>query len=188
MIHEVHDPFFLHVTPIWRPSFAQSPGRPRLSGPCLFWVFRLYLPAEHTWSLRVGYVAGRNKGFLNRQFLHPCIAAHIYAGSQRSILPTSLLYFSHVPPYVPQMSAALSVKPATEFLLAHECGVNLFCFCLWSLSAQWGLGFDGVMSESDSLNAHSGAVFCLVERSSALLTFISSAWDVSEEEDESLGF
>lgn len=80
------------------------------------------------------------------------------------------------------MSVALSVKLAMEFLLAHECRFNLFAFFLRSLSAKWGLGFDGVMSESNSLNSHSNTVFYLVERSSALSTFISSTWDISEKE------
>lgn len=36
------------------------------------------------------------------------------------------------------------------------------------------------MAESNSLNSHSSTVFYLVERPSALSTFISSTWDVSE--------
>lgn len=42
--------------------------------------------------------------------------------------------------------------------------------------------FDGVMSESSSLNSHSNIVFNLGERSLLLLTAVPSPWGMPEEE------
>lgn len=52
-----------------------------------------------------------------------------------------LFGISATSPIVPQMSAALPVKPAMEFLLAHKCRFNLFAFAsdLYQHNEVWDL-------------------------------------------------
>lgn len=113
----------------------------RLSGPRLLRVFWLNLPTEHTWPLRAGYVAGRNKGFPNHEFFAPLrCCSHTCRKSTFNLADFSLV-FQPRSPYVPKMSAALSVKPAMEFLLAHKCRFNLFAFAsdLYQHNEVWDL-------------------------------------------------
>lgn len=49
------------------------------------------------------------------------------------------------------------------------------------------MGFDGVMSESSSLNSHSNTVFNLGERSLLPPTAVPSPWGMPEEESRKSG-
>lgn len=149
MIHEVHDPFFLHVTPVWRPSFAQSPGRPRP-----WWKPRLsavrtspapgilVVSSHWTHMTAQGGVCGWQEQRLSepRVFAPLRCCSHTCRKSTFNLADFSLV-FQPRSPYVPKMSAALSVKPAMEFLLAHECRFNLFAFAsdLYQHNEVWDL-------------------------------------------------
>lgn len=149
MIHKVHDPFFLHVTPVWRPSFAQSPGRPSSwwqprpsavrTSPALG-IFVVYSHLAH--MVAQGGVCGWQEQRLSEQrvFAPPHCCSHTCRKYIFDLADFSLV-FQPRPPHVPQMSAALPVKPAVEFLLAHKCRFNLFAFAsdLYQHNEVWDL-------------------------------------------------
>lgn len=153
MIHKVHGPFLLNVTPVWRMSFAQS-LRPRSAwkrrasavktlpalGICCCCIFPFNKYGSSGWDKQL---MGKRNFLIVSFHSFVVIVAYIPAEGISLIQQTPAWYFSHVPYTFPNVSCFLCktlqwnfywhTSVDSTFLLFSPISISEMRFGIW-----WG--------------------------------------------------